>query len=112
MNINSVLKKIASRLWIQKCLASKSTSQRWKYPSLRGKGSISGLTITNSADYESPHAITIDDLSVHVDPGSIGSDKMHIKEIIIDDVSLSYEKIFWIATSNSYKNLRKPVPGV
>ena len=78
----------------------------------RGKGNISGLTITNSADYESPHAITIDDLSVHVDPGSIGSDKMHIKEIIIDDVSLSYEKIFWIATSNSYKNLRKPVPGV
>ncbi|MDG2070530.1 MAG: hypothetical protein P8J55_02085 [Pseudomonadales bacterium] len=78
----------------------------------RGKGSISGLTITNSADYESPHAITIDDLSVHVDPGSMGSDKMHIKEIIIDDVSLSYEKIFWIATSNSYKNLRKPVPGV
>ena len=72
-----------------------------------GKGSISGLTVANPADYDSPHAITIDNVSVHVDPGSIGSDKIHIKEIIVDGASLAYEGNF---LDSNIKQLRKPVP--
>jgi hypothetical protein len=69
-----------------------------------GKGSISGLTVANPADYDSPHAITIDNLSVHVDPGSIGSDKIHIKEIIVDGASLTYEGNF---LDSNIKQLQK-----
>jgi hypothetical protein len=72
-----------------------------------GKGSISGLTVANPADYDSPHAITIDNVSAHVDPGSIGSDKIHIKEIIVDGASLTYEGNF---LDSNIKQLRKPVP--
>lgn len=69
-----------------------------------GKGSISGLTVANPADYDSPNAFTVDDISVHVDPGSIGSDKIYIKEIIVDGASVTYEGNF---LDSNIKQLQK-----
>jgi len=56
-----------------------------------GAGSISGLKVGNPEGYESAHAITIDKLSLELDPASLNSDKIHIRKIIVDQPSITYE---------------------
>lgn len=103
ININSVVKNSVEVVGSE-VLGVEVGVEKVEISIFSGKGSISGLTVANPADYDSPHAITIDDLSVHVDAGSIGSDKIHIKEIIVDGASLTYEGNF---LDSNIKQLQK-----
>jgi hypothetical protein len=48
-----------------------------------GSGALHGLTVGNPPGYKSPTAMKLDEVSVAVAPGSVFSDKIHIKSVAI-----------------------------
>lgn len=50
---------------------------------LGGSGALHGLVMGNPPGYKSPAAMSLDEVSVAVAPGSVFSDKIHIKSVAI-----------------------------
>ncbi|MBT3915956.1 MAG: hypothetical protein HOF23_06250 [Rhodospirillaceae bacterium] len=59
-----------------------------------GAAALSGLKVGNPATFTTPHAFKLDNISVKIDTGSIGSDVIVIKEILINapDVIAEFKK--------------------
>jgi len=55
------------------------------------EGSLAGLTVRNPPGFESDHAFEMDRISLTLDPTSIGSDEIVLKEIAVDGAHLTYE---------------------
>ena len=90
VNINSVAKD-GVELAGSDVLGVEVTVESVNISFLDGQGTIKGLTVANPPGYEMPHAITVDELSVNIDPRSIGSDKIHIEKILIEGPAITYE---------------------
>ncbi len=58
---------------------------------LNGQGRISGLRVANPDGYEGPYAIAVAGLSIDLDPGSLTTDVIVIREILIDGAEVRYE---------------------
>ena len=56
-----------------------------------GKGALGGLEVGNPAGFETPSAFQLGMVSVSVDTGTITSDIVVIKEIVIDKPAVTYE---------------------
>ncbi len=56
-----------------------------------GKGEIRGLTIGNPPGFDSDYALKLSSITMTIDPGSISSDPVRIKQISVDGASLVAE---------------------
>ena len=90
ININSVVKN-GIEVAGPEVLGVPVTVDDVKISFLNGRGVIKGLNVANPAGYKSETAISIDEMQVSVDTGSLTSDKIHVKEVIIISPSITYE---------------------
>jgi len=56
-----------------------------------GKGALRGFKVGNPKGFETPAAFTLGSVSLHVDAGTVTSDPVVIKEIVIDKPEVTYE---------------------
>ena len=56
-----------------------------------GKGALSGLNVGNPAGFKTPSAFKLGGISVNIDTGTVTSDPVVIKEIVIDAPEVTYE---------------------
>jgi hypothetical protein len=59
-----------------------------------GSGELQGFTVGNPESYKTTHAFSMDRLKIDLDVKSVTSDKIHIKNIIIDSPSIIFEGSF------------------
>jgi hypothetical protein len=63
-----------------------------KLEPLDGTGAIKGLEVGNPPGYKSPRALSLGEMRLAVDPASLTSEVIHIKEISLEAPSIVYER--------------------
>jgi len=90
INVNSVVKNGIEAVGTE-VLGVPVTVEDVNISFFNGSGVIKGLNVANPDGYESEQAIMVEEMRVIVDIGSLTSDKIHIKEVVIDAPSITYE---------------------
>jgi hypothetical protein len=57
-----------------------------------GSGEIRGLEVGNPKGYKARHALSLGELRLAVDPASLASDVVHVKELSLEAPSITYER--------------------
>jgi hypothetical protein len=57
-----------------------------------GSGEIRGLEIGNPKGFKAPHALSLGEMRLAVDPASLASGVVHVKEISLEAPSITYER--------------------
>ena len=63
-----------------------------KLEPLDGRGAITGLKIGNPQGYKAPHALSLGEMRLAVDPATLASDVVHVKEVVLEAPSITYER--------------------
>jgi hypothetical protein len=63
-----------------------------KIEPLDGSGAIRGLELGNPQGFSAPHALTLGEVRLAVDPKTLTSDVVHVKEISLESPSITYER--------------------
>ena len=63
-----------------------------KIEPLDGRGAITGLDIGNPRGFSAPHALTLGEVQLAVDPKTLTSDVVHVQEISFEAPSITYER--------------------
>ena len=63
-----------------------------KLEPLDGRGAIRGLEIGNPQGYRAPHALSLAEMRLAVDPASLTADVVHIREITLEAPGITYER--------------------
>jgi len=63
-----------------------------KLEPLDGRGAITGLKIGNPQGYKAPHALSLGEMRLAVDPATLASDVVHVKEVVLESPSITYER--------------------
>src|SRR5258706_1717599 len=63
-----------------------------KLEPVEGLGAIGGLEIGNPPGFTAPHAVTLGEVRLALDPSTLTSDVVHIKEISLLAPSITYER--------------------
>jgi hypothetical protein len=58
-----------------------------------GHGSIKSLRLGNPKGYKTARALTLGEISIALDPMTLGSDVIRIREIVISGADITYEKV-------------------
>ena len=58
----------------------------------QGVGAITGLEIGNPQGFSAPHAVTLGEMKLAVDPSTITSNVVHVKEISLEAPTITYER--------------------
>jgi hypothetical protein len=66
--------------------------RRVKLEPVDGKGSIAGLAVGNPAGYNAPNSVTLGEIRMALDIGTLTSNVVHLKELVIDAPELTYER--------------------
>ncbi len=69
--------------------ATSVTVEKVSISPLSGKGSIEGLKVDNPEGFKKDHAISMSNISIHMDPYTILSDTIAIRQIIITKPSVA-----------------------
>ena len=59
---------------------------------VEGSGAITGLEVGNPPGFSTPRALTLGEIRLAVDPGTLTSDVVRIKELTIDSPNITYER--------------------
>ena len=89
-NINSIVKKgveKAGPIILQAPVTLKSVDISVS----SGSGELQGFTVGNPKGYKTDYAFQMDSLKVDLDVRSVTSDKIHIKNVIIDSPNIIFE---------------------
>jgi len=68
-----------------------------------GSGKLSGITVGNPEGYKTDYAFQMKSIMIDLDVGSVTSEKIHVKNILIDSPSIIFEGGF---TKNNLKQLQ------
>jgi len=63
-----------------------------KLEPVEGRGAISGLEIGNPPGFASPRSITLGEIRLAVDPGTLTADVVHVHEISLEAPNITYER--------------------
>ena len=63
-----------------------------KFEPVDGRGAITGLEVGNPPGYSSAKALTLGEIRLAVDPATLTSDVVRIRELTIDAPSITYER--------------------
>lgn len=69
-----------------------------------GSGTLSGLTIGNPQGYKTDHAFSMETLKIALDVKSVTTDKIHIREVMIDSPDIVFEGLLG---KNNLKQLQE-----
>jgi hypothetical protein len=90
LNLGSAIKTIVERVGSDATRA-KVTLDSAEVALTSGKGTLRGLTIGNPAGYKTDHAIRLGEISVTLDVGTVNSNPIVIKEIVVGSPQVTYE---------------------
>ena len=65
---------------------------RVKLEPLDGTGAIRGLAVGNPQGYKAPQALALGEVRLAVDPASLASEVIHVREISLEAPSITYER--------------------
>jgi hypothetical protein len=65
---------------------------RVKLEPLDGRGAITGLEIGNPRGFHAPHAVSLGEIRLAVDPSSLASNVVRVKELSLEAPSITYER--------------------
>lgn len=102
MNVNSVIKN-GIELTGSAIFKVPVTVERVEVSFLSGVGEITDLKVGNPEGYQSESALQIDSLKIEIDVGSLTSNKIHIKSLMVDSPRITYEGSF---TTSNLKQLQ------
>jgi hypothetical protein len=57
-----------------------------------GRGAISGIELGNPKGFSAPHSVTLGEIRLAVDPGTLTSNVVHVREISLEAPSITYER--------------------
>jgi hypothetical protein len=63
-----------------------------KFEPTDGRGAITGLEVGNPPGFSSSNALTLGEIRLAVDPATLTSDVVRIKELVIDSPNITYER--------------------
>lgn len=63
-----------------------------KLEPLDGRGAISGIELGNPKGFSAPHSVSLGEIRLAVDPATITSDVVHVREISLEAPSITYER--------------------
>jgi hypothetical protein len=63
-----------------------------KLEPLDGRGAIKGLAVGNPQGFKAPHSLELGEMRLAVEPSSLTSDVVRVKEISLEAPSISYER--------------------
>ena len=63
-----------------------------KLEPMDGRGAITRLEVGNPQGFKAPHALTLGEVRLAVDPKTLTSDVVHVREISLDEPSITYER--------------------
>jgi len=63
-----------------------------KLEPIDGRGAISGLEIGNPPGFSAARALAVGEMRLAVDPGTLTSDVVHVKEISLEAPTITYER--------------------
>ena len=63
-----------------------------KLEPLDGRGAIRGLEVGNPKGFKAPHALSLGEMRLAVDPASLAAEVVHIREVSLEAPSISYER--------------------
>ena len=63
-----------------------------KLEPLDGRGAIRGLEVGNPKGFKAPHALSLGEMRLAVDPASLAAAVVHIKEVSLEAPTISYER--------------------
>ena len=63
-----------------------------KLEPLDGRGAIHGLEVGNPQGYRAPHALSLGEMRLAVEPASLTSDVVHVREISLEAPRIVYER--------------------
>ncbi len=92
-NINTIVKKGVETIG-PKVLQAPVTVRSVNISIFSGEGELSGLTIGNPKGFKTDNAFQLDGLKVALDVESVTSDKVHVKNLVIDSPKITYEGTF------------------
>jgi hypothetical protein len=92
-NINSIVKKGVETAG-PKILKAPVTLNKVDISVLSGSGKLSGLTIGNPAGFQTEYAFQLGKVEVELETGSVTTDTIHVKNILIDSPSIIFEGAF------------------
>jgi len=92
-NLNSIVKKGVETAG-PKVLKAPVTLDKVNISVLSGSGKLSGLTIGNPAGFQTEYAFQLGKVEVELDTGSVTTDTIHVKNILIDSPSIIFEGAF------------------
>ena len=92
-NINPIVKKGVETAG-PKILKAPVTLDKVDISVLSGSGKLSGLTIGNPAGFQTEYAFQLGKVEVELETGSVTTDTIHVKNILIDSPSIIFEGAF------------------
>ena len=92
-NINPIVKKGVETAG-PKILKAPVTLDKVDISVLSGSGKLSGLTIGNPTGFQTEYAFQLGKVEVELDTGSLTTDTIHVKKILIDSPSIIFEGAF------------------
>ena len=107
-NINVVVKN-GIEVVAPEVLGVPVTIDKVRISFLNGSGAISGVSIGNPEGYKADHAMRVDEVRILLEPASLASDKIHIREMIIEAPSITYEGNLVDRILASCRKMRLPV---
>jgi len=66
--------------------------KRVKLEPLDGRGAITGLELGNPAGFSAARALTLGEMRLAVDPATLTSDVVHVREISLEAPAITYER--------------------
>ena len=90
-NINSIIKNAVETVGPDVTKTS-VTLNRADVQIASGRGELHGLVVGNPAGFNSPHAISIGEVALQIDPASLTGPVYVIKEVLVDGASLIAEQ--------------------
>lgn len=102
-NINTIVKKGVERTG-PVVLKAPVTLKDVNISIFSGSGKLEGFTVGNPQGYQSDYAFRLESLGIDLDPSSVTSDTIHIKNIIIDSPAIMFEGGF---QKNNLKQLQE-----
>ena len=89
-NINSIVKS-GIETFGPRVLKAPVTLDSARISVFSGAGELQGFTVGNPQGFKTDHAFKMDRLKVELDVGSVTSDKIHIKNVLIDSPNIVFE---------------------
>ena len=92
-NINAIVKKGVETAG-PKVLKVPVTLDKADISVFSGTGRLTGLTIGNPPGFKTDYAFQLGNVQMDIDTGSVTSDKIHVRSIVIDAPSIIFEGAF------------------